>query len=57
MMLKHKIMERGFCFCLCLVKRANKELPGGSVVKKSPANAEDMGLITGLGRSHTPQNN
>ena len=26
-------------------------LPGGSVVKNPPANAEDMGLIPGSGRS------
>ena len=25
--------------------------PGGSVVKNPPANAEDVGLIPGLGRS------
>ena len=28
--------------------------PGGSVVKNMPANAEDMGLIPGLGRSDMP---
>ena len=27
------------------------EIPGGSVVKNSPANAGDMGLIPGSGRS------
>ena len=27
-------------------------LPGGSVVKNSPANAEDTGSNTGLGKSH-----
>ena len=29
----------------------NKGLPGGSVIKNSPANAEDMGSIPGAGRS------
>ena len=29
----------------------NIGFPGGSVVKNLPANAEDMGLIPGLGRS------
>ena len=28
--------------------------PGGLVVKNQPANAGDMGLIPGPGRSHTP---
>ena len=32
-------------------------LPGGSVVRNSPANAGDMGLIHGPERSHMPQNN
>ena len=31
--------------------------PGGAVVKNTPANAGDMGLIPGLGRSHMPQSN
>ena len=35
-----KITEQGF--------------PGGSVVKNLPANAEDMGSIPGLRRSHMP---
>jgi len=32
-------------------------LPGGSVVRNPPANAGNMGLIPGLGRSHSPQDN
>ena len=28
------------------------DFPGGPVVKNPPANAGDMGLIPGLGRSH-----
>ena len=31
--------------------------PGGSVVKNPPANAGDMGLISGPGRSHMPRDN
>ena len=31
--------------------------PGGSVVKKQPANAEDMSSIPGPGRSHLPWSN
>ena len=27
-------------------------IPGGSVVQNPPANAQDMGLISGLGGSH-----
>ena len=33
----------------------NPGFPGGLVVKNLPANAGDMGLIPGLGRSHMPQ--
>ena len=32
-------------------------LPGGTVVKNPPANAGDMGLIPGPGRSHMPRSN
>ena len=31
--------------------------PDGSVIKSLPASAGDMGLVPGLGRSHTPQSN
>ena len=31
--------------------------PGGSVVKNPLANAGDMGLISGPGRSHVPRGN
>ena len=31
------------------------DFPGGAVVKYSPANAEDMGSVLGLGRSPMPQ--
>ena len=31
--------------------------PGGAVFKNPPANAGDVGLSPGLGRSHMPQSN
>ena len=31
--------------------------PGGTAVKNPPANAGDMGLIPGPGRSHMPWSN
>ena len=33
------------------------DFPGGPVVEKPPANAEDTGSIPGLGRFHMPQRN
>ena len=33
------------------------DFPSGSVVKKCPANAGDMGLIPGQGSAHMPQDN
>ena len=33
------------------------DFPGGTVVKNLPANAGDVGLSPGLGRSHTPRSN
>ena len=33
------------------------DFPGGPVVKNLPANAEDMGSIPGLGKSHIPLGN
>ena len=35
-------------------KTTEQGFPGGSVVKNLPANAEDMGSIHGLRRSHMP---
>ena len=32
-----------------------KDVPGGSVVKKLPANVGDTGSVPGTGRSHMPQ--
>ena len=37
--------------------RGARGFPGGAVVENLPANAEDMGLIPGPGRSHVPQSN
>ena len=33
------------------------DFPGGLVVKNLPASAEDMGSMSGSGRSHMPQDN
>ena len=33
------------------------DFPGGTVGKKPPANAEDVGSIPGLGRFHMPRSN
>ena len=40
-----------------LVKKNWGGFPGGSMVKNSPANAGDMGSVSGPGRSHTPWSN
>ena len=40
-----------------LKSRISRDFPGGTVVKNPPANAGDMGLIPGLGRSHMPWSN
>ena len=37
--------------------KSYRDFPGGAVVKNLPANAGDMGLIPGLGRSHMPRSN
>ena len=39
------------------LKTGNLGFPGGAVVKNPPANAGDMGLSPGPGRSHMPWNN
>ena len=39
------------------VKYQGEGFPGGSVVKKPPANAGDMGLILSPGRSHMSRSN
>ena len=38
----------------CTISNDGRGFPGGSVVKNPPANAGNMGLISGLGRSHMP---
>ena len=40
-----------------LIRMASWGFPGGAVVGNLPANAGDMGLSPGLGRSHMPQSN
>ena len=39
------------------IKIADLDFLGGSVVKNLPANAGEMGLIPGLGRSHMLRSN
>ena len=38
-------------------EEAMRDFPGGAVVKNLPANAGDMALIPGPGRSHMPWSN
>ena len=51
------------CSTLSIIREMKTEttmrwdFPGGSVVKNPPANAGNMGLSPGLGRSHVPQSN
>ena len=40
-----------------LQKFHQRGFPGGAVVENPPANAGDMGLSPGLGRSHMPRSN
>ena len=47
-------------FCMISIMFTNIEtvdFPGGLVVKNLPASAEDMGSMSGSGRSHMPQDN
>ena len=41
----------GFCYNFLVVTVVTLDFSGGSVVKNPPANAGDVGLIPGLGRS------
>ena len=38
-------------------KNEGRDFTGGAVIKNPPANAGDMGLIPGPGRSHMPWSN
>ena len=38
-------------------KQMGRDFPGGTVVKNPPANAGDMGLSPGPGRSHMLRSN
>ncbi len=51
--------------CICYIQFSSlskgeehigSDLPGGTVVESPPANAGNMGLISGLGGSHVPRN-
>ena len=48
-------------YTLLYIKQVNNKdllgFPADAVVKNLPANAGDMGLIPGLGRSHMPHSN
>ena len=39
------------------IRKDNRDFLGGAVVKNPPANAGDMGLSPGPGRSHMPRSN
>ena len=43
--------------CVCIRKKECGDFPGGAVVKNPLANAGDMGLSPGPGRSHMPRSN
>ena len=47
-------MEEKKLLSLQSEKLRGRDLPGGTVVKNSPANAGDTGSSPGLGRSHMP---
>ena len=47
-----------FCLKVKIIKfKPYRDFPGGAVVKNPPANAGDMGLSPGPGRSHMPRSN
>ena len=51
------IWENDVPACTSVVKHKKLGFPGGTVVKKPPANAGDAGLIPGPGRFHLPRSN
>ena len=58
-MLHSEELEKFKCLFIYqdLKLKQNRDIPGGSVVKNSPANTGDMGSIPGPGRSHMPWSN
>ena len=40
-----------------ITKEKGWDFPGGPVIENLPANAGDMGSVSGLRRSHMPQGN
>ena len=42
---------------IAFLKWIHRDVPGGAVVKNVPANAGEMGLSPGPGRSHMPRSN
>ena len=53
------VLDMGLCqkFKKTGIQDVLQGFPGGAVVKNLPANAGDMGLSPGLGRSHMPRSN
>ena len=56
------MMDAQHCECtkyhlIVHFKMVNWGFPGGAVVENLPANAGDMGLSPGLGRSHMSRSN
>ena len=47
--LLHSVLTLNICVLKIMIGR---DFPGGAVVKNPPANAGDVGLSPGLGRSH-----
>ena len=53
------VFHESECVNFCSIKNeyCPQGFPGGPVVKNPPADAGDMGLISGPGRCHIPQGN
>ena len=51
------LVKKEICECLRGKFGCLWDFPGGIVVKNPPANAGDMGSISGPGRSHMPRSN
>ena len=51
------LLRAGFSVRDMCFKKSSRDLPGGAVVRNSPANAGDTGSSPGPGRSHMPRSN
>ena len=56
-LLRTSLKEQHETVSSTLIKLNLQGFPGGAVVKNTPANAGDMGLSPGPGRSHMPRSN